>query len=125
MKKISRWPHQFPKGYKQYRVLQKMYENDGLTYTEIITLAFELSHGKGTFKISNNRGYWSGPFMKRSSPDSFYGSNANGWITLLCRYRDKLYYPNMDGMKVFGKLKEKQQNQLLRVVLQSKKRKSF
>jgi len=113
MEKTLNYPHQFssghpfPKGYKQYRVLQRMIENEGLTYTQIITLAYELSHGKGTFKIYNNRGYWSGPFMKRSSPDSFYGSKANGWITLLCHYRDKLYYPNMDGMKVFGKLKDK------------------
>lgn len=56
--------HQFPKGYKTWRILNEMRDRDGMTYGQIIKYAYEMSHGAGTFDKRNNRGYWSGAFVQ-------------------------------------------------------------
>jgi hypothetical protein len=56
--------YNFPRGYKQFKVLQFVNEKPR-RYTEIIQYAYELSYGKGTFDKRNNRGYWSGIFRQQ------------------------------------------------------------
>ena len=92
---LSQWPHKFPKGYKQYRVLCEMQSNNGLSYTEIIKFAFELS---GEYEYTHERrGYWSGAFQEATP--GIYGSNVTGWITRLCtKGGDGKYRPTLIGM---------------------------
>lgn len=98
--------HEFPKGYKQFRVMDLMQERNGLTYTEIIKFAFELS-GKYKFDKRANRGYWSGAFQS-NSPHRFYGSKVDGWITVLCdKGSDGKYRVNASGLEVLSKLMDK------------------
>ena len=99
---LSRFPHDYPKGYKQYRLLKEMNKESGLTYTEIIRFAYEMSHGVGSFDMKSNRGYWSGAFVQKTP--SFYGSNVTAWIPRLCKKENKLYLPNEEGMRVYDKL---------------------
>ena len=101
---MSRFPHKYPKGYKQFKVMEAMVAKHGLTYTEIIKLAYELTHGKGSFDLDSNRGYWSGAFVYKTK--GFYGSNVNGWITKYCeKAKDGKYY--LVDRDVYAKLQEK------------------
>ena len=92
---LSNWPHEFPKGYKQYRVLCEMQSKNGLTYTEIIKFAFELSN---EYEYTHKRrGYWSGAFQEATP--GIYGSSVTSWITRLCtKGSDGKYRPNLLGM---------------------------
>jgi len=101
---MSRFPHKYPKGYKQFKVMEAMVAKHGLTYTEIIKLAYELTHGKGSFDLDSNRGYWSGAFVYKTK--GFYGSDVNGWITKYCeKAKDGKYY--LVDRDVYAKLQEK------------------
>ncbi len=104
----SLWPHKFPKSYKQYKVLQGMMLGGGLTYTEIIKLAFELDGS--VFDKVGNRGYWSGAFKQKSHYP--WANDLEGWITKLC-FIDTInglctpvYKPTTAGLAVFYKLKQ-------------------
>lgn len=101
---MSRFPHKFPKGYKQFKVMERMVGHNGLTYTEIIKYAFELSNGPGSFDLDSHRGYWSGAFVYKTP--GFYGSDVNGWITKYCEKADDGKY-HVNDRDVYGKLQEK------------------
>jgi len=103
---LSRWPHEFPKGYKQYRVMCEMLSENGLKYTEIIKFAFELS-GEYKFDKVANRGYWSGAFQEDSG-HRFYGSKVDGWITKYCiKGSDGKYRIDPWSRSPFRKLEKK------------------
>jgi len=103
----SLFPHDYPKGYKQYRVLLEMSNHHGMTYTEIIKFAYELSHGIGSFNKVDNRGYWSGAFVSRTTEFSWCGSKVNGWVTNLCNKKNKVYTVNGPGCRKFEELADK------------------
>lgn len=93
--------HKFPKGFKQFSILAKMESNDGLTYSEIIKLAYEMSHGVNTFDIKWNRGYWSGAFEKEGS-GQFGRPHYDGWVTRLCsKGWDGKYRMNSQGTETY------------------------
>jgi len=118
--KLSRWPHEFPKSYKQFRVMDLMQERNGLTYSEIIKYAFELS-GKYKFDKVANRGYWSGAFQSNSG-HRFYGSKVDGWVTVYCdKGIDGKYRVNGTGMGVLNDLYEKFKNVSVQDALRMKK----
>jgi len=89
-------PHKYPKGFKQYRVLQMIEANGGATYTEIIKLAYEMSNGLGSFDQRLNRGYWSGAF-KRSGKRHFGGYEHGSWIERYCSNINNEYILNGNG----------------------------
>ena len=107
---MSRFPHKFPKGYKQFKIMERMVAHNGLTYTELIKFAFELTNGSGSFDPVNNRGYWSGAFVYKTP--GFYGANVNGWITKYCeKHEDGKYrvsdYEKYESLKNWKVKKEK------------------
>jgi hypothetical protein len=74
------------RGYKLYRILEYVYNNQPVRYTDMIRYAYEFSHGKGTYN-NEVRGYYSTAF---SSPPRWGGGSkgyshyfnqdkTNGW----------------------------------------------
>ena len=102
---MSRFPHKFPKGYKQFKVMERMVAHNGLTYTEIIKFAFEMTNGAGSFVLDKHRGYWSGAFVYRTPGP--YGSDVNGWITKYCKKGDVTGKYYVEDRDVYEKLQEK------------------
>ena len=117
------YPHQ----YKQYKVLEKMKDDGSIRYTDVVRLAFELSHGKGSYDKDTiptktmyhgdihkyrvggnpNRGYWSGAFQRIR--DYYYGEwDEKGWMLRLAdKGDDGKYRINDKGMEVYQKLHKK------------------
>ena len=62
----------FPKGYKTWRILKEMLDNDGMTHGQIIKYAYEMNYGTGSFNCQRNRGYWSCAFAQ-------YGPGRYPW----------------------------------------------
>ena len=65
----------------------------GVTYTEIIKMAYEISNGVGSYN-STQRGYWSGTFSKYS----------NGWATRLLTKHNGRYFINAKGLEKLNQL---------------------
>lgn len=93
--------HKFPKGYKTWTILNKMNEVNGMTYTEIIKLAYELSNGVGSFDKTWNRGYWSGAFVQ-AGPGGYPWSSKKS-SGPMAKYADKgrdgKYRVNGNGLR--------------------------
>ena len=60
-------PKTFAKGFKTWAILCEMKRLNGMSYSQIIKMAFEMSNGRGTFDKVENRGYWSGAFVDHSN----------------------------------------------------------
>lgn len=93
--------HKFPKGYKTWTILNKMNEVNGLTYTEIIKLAYELSHGVGSFDSHIDRGYWSGAFVQ-AGPGAFpwsFKRSSGPMAKYADKGRDGKYRVNVNGLR--------------------------
>jgi len=107
---------EYPRSYKQFRIMEIILKEKGLTYTQIVKLAFELSHGTGTYSYQE-RGYWSGAFVidvnasGHYQPGGAFVSSGNdyytGWCSRLCDKENKLYKLNPEGLEIYTKLKEK------------------
>ncbi|MBW3019953.1 hypothetical protein KY334_01545 [Candidatus Woesearchaeota archaeon] len=102
----------FPKGYKQYKVLELIESNQnarqvGTTYNEIIKFAFELGSNR-KYDRTYNRGYWSGIF-KSPNPNSPWRrfDKTEGWATVLLNKDDKYYYLNSTGAMALENLRKK------------------
>jgi hypothetical protein len=67
----------------------------GARYTEVIRMAFEISHGVGSFKPTQNRGYYSCAFAPR-----FGGHLVQGGKDYLTKPFNKTYYSNEYVSKV-------------------------
>ena len=102
---LSRFPHAFPKGFKQYRIMNLMMERNGLTHTEIIKIAFELD-GKNKFDKVANRGYWSGAFKEPSNYP--WSSDTTGWVRKYCfKGDDGKWRVSTNGMPILRELDDK------------------
>jgi hypothetical protein len=101
----------FPKGYKQYKVLELVSSDKGVSYTEIIKLAYELGSNR-KFDTVLNRGYWSGIFKKVSKNSYPWQINdRDGWATVLMnKDTNGKYYLNSTGAIALENLKKRFSN---------------
>lgn len=80
----------FPRGYKQYKVLEMVEHNKPMgsarvgsaSYTEIIKFSYELSYGEGTYS-NYKRGYWSAIFRTPQYDGYPWSNKKTGWAHIL------------------------------------------
>jgi len=94
---------QYPKGYKMYRVLKYIDENDISLRKDIQKIAYELSYGKNTFHPIQNAGYWGDAFFDAINPrvykdeSGIYRLNSKG-IEALNKFKKKFEKLKIDAL---------------------------
>jgi hypothetical protein len=74
----------YPQGYRIYRVLKFIGENEPVSRTEISKFIYDLNYGKDSYNPLRNQGYWSDAFPKiiysrtYQDPNSKYYLNDSG-----------------------------------------------
>lgn len=86
---IKTMPHKnYPRSYKQYRVLKYVNDNIVTQRQQIIKLIYELGYGPNSFNLLRHSGYWSTSYYQIVG--QYYGKVNGGRFVLNRAGREKL-----------------------------------